>query len=319
LKKQFNILVIISLISILSFGIISNYNYDDGILLIDAQTIDSDNNTGNTNIIKLENIPTKQVRVGDIDISYKTFGKGDPILLIMGYAGSKNDWDQTFLKGLSTNHTVIVFDNRGIGNTSVGFKNFTIAQFTADSAGLLDALKINRSDVLGYSMGGMIAQQLTLNYPDKVDNLIIYASYCGGNQSIPPNQQIVEQFTDLSGSSEDIKTRFIPLLFTQNWIKQNPTYMEKFASLEFPPVDILKKQLNAIFSWEGTCNQLKDISQDTLVIVGTNDLLLSSANSIILTEKIPGAWLAQFKDGGHGVMFQYPEKLSTLVNTFLDS
>ena len=318
MKKQLNIVVIISLISILSFGIISNYNYDDGILLIDAQTIDSDNNTGSTNIIKLENIPTKQVRVGDIDISYKTFGKGDPILLIMGYAGSKNDWDPIFLKGLSTNHTVIVFDNRGIGNTSVGFKNFTIAQFTADSAALLDALKINRSDVLGYSMGGMIAQQLTLNYPDKVDDLIIYASYCGGNQSIPPNQQIVEQFTDLSGSSEDIKTRFIPLLFTQNWTKQNPTYMEKFASLEFPPVNILKKQLNAIFSWEGTCNQLKDISQDTLVIVGTNDLLLSSVNSIILTEKIPGAWLAQFKDGGHGVMFQYPERLSTLVNTFLD-
>ena len=85
-----------------------------------------------------------------------------------------------FLKGLSTNHTVIVFDNRGIGNTTVGSKNFTIEQFAADSAGLLDALKINKSDVLGYSMGGMIAQQLTLNYPDKVDNLIIYASYCGG-------------------------------------------------------------------------------------------------------------------------------------------
>ena len=76
---------------------------------------------------------------------------------------------------------VIVFDNRGIGNTTVGSKNFTIDQFAKDSAGLLDALKINESDVLRYSMGGMIAQQLTLNYPDKVDNLIIYASYCGEN------------------------------------------------------------------------------------------------------------------------------------------
>jgi pimeloyl-ACP methyl ester carboxylesterase len=97
-------------------------------------------------------------------------------------------------------------------------------------------------------MGGMIAQQLTLNYPDKVDDLIIYASSCGGNQSIAPNQQIVDQFTDLSGSSEDIKQRFIPLLFTEKWIKQNLNYMKKFASLEFPPVDILEKQFDAIFS-----------------------------------------------------------------------
>ena len=96
-------------------------------------------------------------------------------------------------------------------------------------------------------MGGMIAQQLTLNYSDKVDDLIIYASSCGGNQSIAPNQQIVDQFTYLSGSSEDIK-RFIPLLFTEKWIKQNLNYMKKFASLEFPPVDILEKQFDAISS-----------------------------------------------------------------------
>ena len=86
MKKQFNIVVIIALTSILSFGIISNYNYEGMTLIYAQQTIDSDNNT---NIIKLKDIPFKQVRVGDIDIAYKTFGKGDPILLIMGYSGSK--------------------------------------------------------------------------------------------------------------------------------------------------------------------------------------------------------------------------------------
>ena len=113
MKKQFHIVVIIALISILSFAIINDYG---GMILINAQqqTIDSDNNTDNTNIIKLENIPSKKVRVGDIDISYQFFGKGDPILLIMGYSGSKNDWNPTFLKGLSANHTVIIFDNRGV-------------------------------------------------------------------------------------------------------------------------------------------------------------------------------------------------------------
>jgi pimeloyl-ACP methyl ester carboxylesterase len=313
--SQFKIVVIIALTTTISFAVISNYY--DGIVLIYGQTRDSDNNRDN--IIKLEDIPTKHVKVGDIDISYKTFGKGDPVLLIMGYATSMYGWDPIFLRGLSANHTVMVFDNRGIGNTTVGSKNFTIDQFAADSVGLLDAIEINKSDVLGYSMGGMIAQQLTLNYPDKVDDLIIFASNCGGNQSIAPDQQIVEQFTNLSGSPEDIKNRFIPLLFTQNWIKQNPNYMEKFTSMKFPTVDILQKQFDAIFSWKGTCDQLKQVSQDTLVITGTDDLVLPPANSMILTEKIPGAWLAQWKDGGHALMFQYPERLSPVVNAFLDN
>jgi pimeloyl-ACP methyl ester carboxylesterase len=187
-------IITISLSSVIQSSIDFEFSYAQ-------QIIDSD--TTDNNIINLHNILTKQVRVGDIAISYKAFGKGDPILLIMGYAGSMYTWDPVFLKGLSTNHTVIVFDNRGIGNTTVGSKNFTIEQFAADTAGLLDALKINKSDVLGYSMGGMIAQQLTLNYPDKVDDLIIYASFCGGNQSISLNQEIFYQKSNLSESAAD--------------------------------------------------------------------------------------------------------------------
>jgi pimeloyl-ACP methyl ester carboxylesterase len=95
--------------------------------------------------------------------------------------------------------------------------------------------------------------------------------------------------------------------------------LEKFASFELPPIDILERQGEAIVSWKGTCDQLKEISQDTLVVTGTDDLILPSANSMILVEKIPGAWLAQFKDGGHALMSQYPESLSAIVNTFLDN
>jgi pimeloyl-ACP methyl ester carboxylesterase len=308
---------IIIILFIITISISSGIQSIDFEFSYAQQNIDSD--TTNNNIINLHNISTKQVRVGDIDISYKAFGKGDPILLIMGYSGSMYSWDPVVLKGLSTNHTVIVFDNRGIGNTTIGSKNFTIEQFATDSAGLLDALKINKSDILGFSMGGMIAQQLTLDYPDKVDDLIIYASYCGENQSIPLNKEIFYQKSNLSESADDVKKRLIPLLFTPNWIKQNPEYLEKFTSFELPPIDILKRQGEAIVSWEGTCDQLKEISQDTLVVTGTNDLILPFANSMILVEKIPGTWLAQFKDGGHALMYQYPEKLSEVINTFLDN
>ena len=304
LKKLIVIIILFIITTISISSLIQSIDFEFSYA---QQIIDSD--TTDNNIINLNNILIKQVRVGDIDISYKTFGKGDPILLIMGYAGSMYAWDPTFLKGLSTNHTVIIFDNRGIGNTTIGSKNFTIEQFAADSARLLDVLKINKSNVLGYSMGGMIAQQLTLDYPDKVNDLIIYASYCGGNQSIPPNRELFLQMTNRSASTDDIKKKVIPILFTSNWIKQNPDYLEKFASFVFPPIDILKRQGKAIFSWGGVCDQLKDISQDTLVVTGTNDLVLpSSIDSIMLIEKIPGAWLAQFKGGGHALMSQYPER-----------
>ena len=82
---------------------------------------------------------------------------------------------------------------------------------------------------------------------------------------------------------------------------------------------MVKRQGEAIFSWEGICDQLKDISQDTLIVTGTDDLILSSANSKMLIQQIPGAWLTQFKDGGHGLMSQYPERLGAVVNTFLDN
>jgi len=204
------IVIIILFITTISISsVIQSIGFE---FLYAQQIIDSDA-ADNNNTINLNNILTKQVRVGDIDISYKTFGKRDSILLIMGYATSMYGWDPTFLKGLSTNHTVIVFDNRGIGNTTIGTKNFTIDQFAADSVGLLDALKINKSNLLGYSMGGMIAQQLALDYQNKVNDLIIYASYCGGNQSIPPNRELFSQMTNRSASTDDIKKRVIPILY----------------------------------------------------------------------------------------------------------
>jgi len=121
----------------------------------------------NANTPNIQDIPTKKVHVGDIDIAYKTFGKGDPILLINGYSFAMDNWDPTLLEKLASNHTVIVFDNRGIGNTTSGSEQkFSIGLFANDTAGLLEALKIRKADVLGWSMGGAVAQELTLRaYP----------------------------------------------------------------------------------------------------------------------------------------------------------
>jgi pimeloyl-ACP methyl ester carboxylesterase len=142
---------------------------------------------------------TEHIQVGDINIAYKRFGQGKPILFISGTSQTKDAWEPTLLSQLAaTNHTVIVFDNRGMGETTVGTKLFSIEQFANDTAGLLDALQIEKADVFGASLGSFIAQELTLNYPQKVDRLILHATYCGGNEAIYASGQAAETIMTLA-------------------------------------------------------------------------------------------------------------------------
>jgi pimeloyl-ACP methyl ester carboxylesterase len=156
-----------------------------------------------TNSLNIQNIPLKKVHIGDIDIAYKTFGKGDPIVLINGYSFAMDSWDPILLGKLASNHTVIVFNNRGIGNTTSGAgKESSIAQFANDTAGLLEALKIRKADVLGWSMGGAAAQELALNHHDRVGKLIVYASFCGPVESVRPSQEVINALTNGTGTAE---------------------------------------------------------------------------------------------------------------------
>jgi pimeloyl-ACP methyl ester carboxylesterase len=112
-------------------------------------------------------------------------GKGDLILLFNGASDGIDQWDPSFPKSLSSNHTVIAFNSRGLGNTTTGSKPYTYQQLADDAAGLLDALKIPKADVMGYSLGSYIAQKFTIIYPDKVNTLTLVASSCGGKDNTP--------------------------------------------------------------------------------------------------------------------------------------
>src|SRR5439155_26825595 len=170
---------------VISISSISNYGYLDITKVVYGQRDPDQMNSNTTNSVNTENIQLKKVHVGDIDVAYKMFGKGDPIILFNGASDSMDAWDPSFLTGISSNHTVIVFDQRGIGNSTVGSKPYTYPQLANDTAGLLDALKIPKADVMGYSLGGHIAQAFTVSYPEKVNRLILVASSCGGKAGIP--------------------------------------------------------------------------------------------------------------------------------------
>src|SRR5919202_1847776 len=247
--------------------------------------------TNQTSSFDVQNIPAKKVHVGDINIAYKLFGKGDPFLLISGSGLVMDAWDPTMLRDLASNHTVIIFDNRGVGNTTAGDKPFSIAQFANDTAGLLDTLKIQKADVLGFSMASFIAQELVKILSDIVNN------------------RLQDQEKALSVS------------YPLSWIKSHPNFTIPQPTETISP-DTLKKQFNIVerwfaTNWSGICGQLSKMSVPTLVITGTEDIAVPAANSLIIAQKIPGSWLVQIKGGGHSLMYQYPKKLSKVMETFL--
>ena len=271
------------------------------------------------------NFPTRKVRVGDIDIGYKIFGKGDPILLITGANGVRMDvWDPVLLRELASNHTVIIFDNRGVGNTTSGSKLFSIKQFANDTSGLLNALNIKKPvNVLGWSMGAFIAQELAILHPDKVNKLILYGSSCSGKQSVPPGPKVTTFFTkNVTRITSNGNARFeasASLLFPRTWIKENPNYLQYLPkSKESASIQTILGQIRAMSTWTDSCNQLSRITKPTLVIDGASDIITPSANSLLIAEKIPGAWLIQINGAGHGLMYQYPQRFSNIVKTFLE-
>jgi pimeloyl-ACP methyl ester carboxylesterase len=305
---------------------------NSAVIHVRGQIINNHNNVNNYSAkvnqdktLVISNVPTRKVHVGDIDIGFKIFGEGDPILLITGANGVRMDlWDPFFLSELSSDHTVIIFDNRGVGNTTAGTKVFSIKQFADDTSGLLEALKIKKPvNVLGWSMGSFIAQELAIHHADKVKKLILYASSCSGKQSVPPSPKVITFFTrNVTKITSNGNARFqasAPLLFPKTWINENPNYLQYLPkSKESASIQSILSQIRAMSTWSNSCNQLPRITQPTLVIDGTNDVITPSANYLILAEKIPGAWLVQINGAGHGLMYQYPQKFSTIVKTFLE-
>lgn len=278
----------------------------------------SNSNTTNSENVSqqsINNTKTKKVTVGDIDIAYKMFGRGDPILLIPGFSMTMEMWGP-ILNDLAENHTVIIFDNRGIGETTDGNKTFSMEQFVNDTAGLIEALEIEKPiDVIGLSLGGMIAQELTLSYPEKIKHLIVIASSCGGEESMPPQLTPKDLQSMQTGTAN--ATLFLHSLFPDNWIRENSDQINRTFALPQVSQENLLKYGEALGKWKGSCNSISNIDKPVLVMTGSEDITSPPINSFKIAEKIPGAWLIQIQDGGHGVMQQYPETVDEIIETFL--
>jgi pimeloyl-ACP methyl ester carboxylesterase len=277
----------------------------------------------NTDKFHIANIVAKKINVGDIKIAYKTFGNGPPIILVSGSANVMDVWSSYFLQELSKNHKVVIFDNRGVGNTTEGTNPFSIVQFANDTAGLMDILKIQKADILGFSIASFIAQQIALLHSQKVDHLILYGASCGGQEGVPQNDAVVKTLSNFVNNRISDSNALLSATFPVKWMKEHPDFFKVFTtSPEIVPSSTLKIQFDLVerwlsINWSGVCNQISKIIQPILIITGTEDVAVPANNSLILVQKIPNSWLVQ-KGAGHGLMYQYPEKFTAIVKTFLE-
>lgn len=258
-----------------------------------------------------------RARVRDIQVYYEEEGVGFPLLMIMGLGGNLDWWDPRLLQALSARFTTIVFDNRGTGRTDRSEREYSMALLAEDAVGLLDALRIPKAHVLGISMGGMIAQELALSHPEKVERLVLCSTNCGGRKSIPAPQETLGLMARAASASseEEVARMTVPLIFTEAFRNANPAAVETWIRrvLKAPtPLDTYLRQLHAITGFDAY-DRLPGLRAPTLVLRGRKDILIPPENGAVLAQAIPHARLVDLEHSGHGLAEDMDEVLRSVM------
>ena len=261
--------------------------------------------------------PLKRVRVDDIDIAYKEWGSGEPLVLVAALGTTVEMWDARFVRRLAAKYRVIAFDNRGMGKSTTGTAVWSIDRFAADAAGFIGALGLQKASVLGWSIGGDIALSLAVNFPERVDKLIIYAGDCGGLHKVAPPRYRDVLKEVIRGTRAPLKWIFA-YLFPLGWMQENPGCWRTvpFLGMRFRPLN-LARQNKAYETWEGVYERLPEIANRALVVTGTEDVSTPPENAFILADEIPGSSLVLAPEAGHGLMYQYPIEFADTVADFI--
>jgi pimeloyl-ACP methyl ester carboxylesterase len=275
--------------------------------------------------------PVKHVAVGDLSVGYRVIGPlakttagdtaaaGDetPLLLIMGSSGTMDLWSPAFVAALAQDRQVMVFDNRGIGETDDPMGGYPFSQLADDTAELIKALGHDSMDVLGWSMGGDVALDLAVRHPEVVSRLVSYAGDAGGSLAIPPSRKALATLMDTSGSPRQRGERLLELLFPEAYRSAHPEYLRAFPiPTERAAAAAIGLQNRAIGEWAGVWGGLKGIACPTLFVTGTEDVLTPPQNAVMMAERVPGSWLMRFAVAGHGLMYQDPQGLAESVLLF---
>jgi pimeloyl-ACP methyl ester carboxylesterase len=276
--------------------------------------------------------PTQFVEAKGIRFAYRRFGKkaGVPLILNQLFIGNLDIWDPAVLDGLADERDVITFNNAGIAS-SAGEVPKTVAGMAKNAEAFIDALGLNKVDLLGFSIGGMVAQQITLDRPELVRKLILVGTaprnFDAGNGQGHITPETAALFAATYDPPENL---WLKALFTDSEESQAAghaflkRYLSRIENRDAPVNDkVAPAQFAAIAEWGGASGErfayLKNIKQPALVVGGNHDVDIYPVNSLYLVQNMPNAKLILYPDSSHGSWYQNHEDFVFEANRFLDS
>jgi pimeloyl-ACP methyl ester carboxylesterase len=258
--------------------------------------------------------------VNGLDLYYEETGSGPPLFLITGLSGNTLGWAM-LQPALAERFRVIAFDNRGAGRSSAPPGPYTTRQMANDAAALLDHLGIDRADVIGHSMGGMIAQELALAHPARVERMILYGTFARPRPAIlDPWLNAWVHACQRGADPREVALSLMPWFFTPALMAQQnrvETALAEWLADPYPaPAHGIAAQADACRSHD-TLDRLPQIAAPTLVLVGAEDIVTPVSCAQELVAGIPGARLHVLDRGGHIADAEYPEAVTEALLAFL--
>ncbi len=259
-----------------------------------------------------------KIKANGINIYYEIHGQGEPLILIMGLRRNA-EWWYCQIPTLSKHFQVVVFDNRGAGRSDQPDMDYSISLFADDTAALMKGLGLSSAHVLGISMGGYIAQELAINYPEMVQRLILGCTGPGGSRAVMMSQELLTKFTANQGlPPEDILRKDMDIYFSERFIQGRPEKIKEFIEISlryYQPLQAFLRQFAACQEHD-TFERLQRITQPTLIITGDDDPLVPPGNSRLLKKMIPRARLEFFPAGRHCFFMEFASQFNRQVIDF---
>jgi pimeloyl-ACP methyl ester carboxylesterase len=261
-------------------------------------------------------------RVNDINLYYETHGAGAPLVLISGLGYSLWQWHR-MAPYLQEHFQVITFDNRGVGGTDKPAGPYTASMLAGDTAGLLDALGIERAVVMGHSMGGFIAQAMALEHPQRVSKLILASTNFGGPRHVPVTPEALAILTDTHSDPLTRLKNGIVVSTAPDFAEKQPELIQKWLDWRGAnPLNVAGYQAQMAIGMallaEAAAfeNRLLSISVPTLILFGAHDKVVPPTNADLLAKQIPGSQVHILPDAGHFFPLEVPEEAARVIIQF---
>ena len=252
-------------------------------------------------------------------IAYETRGSGAPLVLVHGLAYDRFGWGR--LPELLADHfRVVLIDNRGVGESDVPPGPYTVAEMAADVVGVLDELGLDRTNLFGVSLGGYIAQELTLSDPERVEKLILCSTAPGGPNAVPMPQRTQEVFATYPTMEREAGLRmFVENSLGERGVRDLPDLVEEIFQYRLghaPTVEAWAAQATAGARFDAY-DRIGSIETPTLVIHGGADVVVDPRNAELLGGLLPNARVEIVPDRGHLLIWEDSERVAELVTEFL--